>query len=64
MASHTTYEILECINELESIVNQLYAVSDDINSAIKGMNTYKYRVAIELSAEKYRAAANKLRKIK
>lgn len=64
MAKYATYEIIDCISELESIVNQLYAVSDDIEKSVKGMNTYKYRRALEKSAEKYKRAANKLKKIK
>ena len=57
-------EIGDCISELNSIIRQLYSVSNDISRNISGMNTKKYTRSLEKSAEKYQKAVNKLYKIK
>lgn len=57
-------EIDDCISELNSIIRQLYGVSNDISRNISGMNTKKYTRSLEKSAEKYQKAVNKLYKIK
>lgn len=57
-------ELDSCITELNSIVRQLYDVSDDVASSISGMNTKKYTKSLDKAADKYQKAANKLKKIR
>lgn len=57
-------ELDSCIYELNSIVKQLYEVSDDVADSISGMNTKKYTKSLDKAADKYKKAANKLKKIK
>ena len=64
MNSSLRYEIDECINEINSIVRQLRQVANDIEQNISGMNTGKYTRGLETSADKYKKAADKLRKIR
>lgn len=52
------------VSELNSIIRQLYSVSNDISRNISGMNIKKYTRSLEKSAEKYQKAVNKLHKIK
>ena len=64
MNSSLRYEINECINEINSIVSQLRQVANDIEQNISGMNTGKYTRGLEASADRYKKAADKLRKIR
>lgn len=57
-------ELSNCIYELQSIVNQLYAVSGDISDSISGMNTRKFTNSLDRSADKYQRAINKLKRIR
>ncbi len=57
-------ELDYCINELNAIVRQLYEASDDVAESITGMNTKKYTKSIDKAADKYKKAANKLKKIR
>ncbi len=57
-------ELDYCINEINTIVSQLYGVSDDVADSISGMNVKKYTNSIDKAAEKYKKAATKLKKIR
>lgn len=57
-------ELDDCINELNTIVRQLYEVSDEVADSISGMNTKKYINSIDKAADKYNKAATKLKRIR
>lgn len=56
-------EINSCIRELSTIVRELYAVADDVEACINGMNTRTYTRTLKNCAEKYDKAARKLKRI-
>lgn len=64
MDSSLRAEIDSCIRELDSIARKLDSIAYDVQKAMIGMNTYQYIYKLENCASKYRAAANKLRKIR
>lgn len=57
-------ELNECIQELRSIYYALQEASYEVEHSISGMNVSHYCRVLENCADKYKNAANQLKKIK
>lgn len=64
MNGNVYHEINSCMNELYRISNELEEAARNVNDSIKGMNTARYINTLEACAKKYRAAADRLGRIR
>lgn len=58
------YDILDCITELNRIAEELKAAALDIQRSIVGIDTQKTVKGLNDAADKYKRAAENLRKIR
>lgn len=64
MDSNLQSELNSCIRELISISTELEEAARNVDQSIKGMSTTRYVNTLEYCARKYRAAANRLERIR
>lgn len=64
MDSGLQAELNSCIEELDRISRELDDASFEVKQSIQGMSTFFYTWTLENCADRYRSAANQLRKIR